>query len=61
MPPEPKKKHEKEDYGATGQTKEKPSVDTGTPMPDGRQNPALHDVEGDPDRRKNRTDIEKGA
>ncbi len=61
MPPEHKKKtHEKEDYGATGQTKEKPEVQPGTPMPDGKQNPALHDVEGDPDNRKRRESVEHG-
>jgi hypothetical protein len=55
------KTHDKEDYGATGQTKDKPAVEQGTPMPDGRQKPALHDVEGDPDTAKTRRDIEKGA
>jgi len=52
------KTHEKEDYGATGQTKEKPAVERGTPMPSGKQNPALHDVEGDPATRKR---TEQGA
>ncbi|MFT3810616.1 MAG: hypothetical protein QM698_11920 [Micropepsaceae bacterium] len=61
MPPEPRKKHEKEDYGSTGQTRGKPQVAPGTPMPDGERNPALHDIEGDPDHRKRRESVEHGA
>ncbi len=55
----PPKTHEKEDYGATGKTKKKPAVIKGTPMPDGERNPALHDIEGDPENRNRRTDIER--
>lgn len=55
------KHHEKEDYGATGQTKVTPAVEPGTPMPDGRQKAVIHDVGGDPDNRKTRTDTERGA
>ena len=61
MPPEPRKTHEKEDYGATGQTREKPEVTPGTPMPDGKQKSAHHDVEGDPDTRKRRGSVEQGV
>lgn len=52
---------EKEDYGATGKAHEKPKVRKGTPMPDGRRNPALHDVEGDPENRERRIDVEREA
>ncbi len=61
MPPDPKKTREKEDYGATGKTRRKPTVRKGTPMPDGERNPALHDIEGDPENRARRVDIEKGG
>lgn len=57
----PAKKREKEDYGATGRTRRKHPVHEGTPMPDGTRNPAPHDVEGDPNNRKRRIDIERGV
>ncbi len=46
MKPEkrPDKHNEKEDYGATGRARRAPTVRKGTPMPDGRRNPAPHDA-----------------
>lgn len=46
MKPEkrPDKPSEKEDYGATGRARRAPTVGKGTPMPDGRRNPAPHDT-----------------
>lgn len=62
MPPEHKKKtSEKEDYGATGQTREKPDVGQGTPMPDGRRHPAEHDGGPAPIRRRQPQHAEQGA
>lgn len=56
---DPKTQPKKEDYGGTGKTKDKPDVEKGTPMPDGDNKAALHDV--DADKPRDRGDVERGA